>query len=248
MRKNKADKRKNCTIYKYGNRHLRPIDSVAHTAVLLFARTPGAEARHKALGDTVRASARRLAVLDAHTARAVEESGLPTIRCTEVAQRGASFGERLSHAVSSGFALGYEHLIIIGNDCPELRARDLRRVAGLLSGGQSVIGPDRRGGAFLIGVSRADFSFETFSALPWRTTGLAEGLGGVLTGAVVLGHRQDINSRQDLEVAWYRLRGLRSLHALVPGPTPVEVPQRGVAFAKTTDGRVHGRRGPPLAA
>ena len=76
-------------------------------------------------------------------------------------QRGADLGERMHHALARA-----RGAILIGTDCPELRAADLRRAARLLRGGtEVVIAPARDGGYVLIGARRS--SPRLFAGIEW---------------------------------------------------------------------------------
>ena len=67
---------------------------------------------------------------------------------------GASFGERLEEAVEHLATLGYRKIVIIGSDCPSLNADDIANAFQLLEQKRLVLGPDHRGGCYLIGLHR----------------------------------------------------------------------------------------------
>jgi hypothetical protein len=71
-------------------------------------------------------------------------------------QRGHSFGQKLENAVDELARLGYARVIIVGRDCPQLAAGDVSRAIELLDTRRAVIGPDHRGGCWLIGLHTAD--------------------------------------------------------------------------------------------
>ena len=76
-------------------------------------------------------------------------------------QRGGDLGERMYHALSRN-----PGAILIGTDCPELTAADLRRAARwLTSGYDAVLGPAEDGGYALIALRRARNEF--FEGIPW---------------------------------------------------------------------------------
>ncbi|HEY7162769.1 MAG TPA: DUF2064 domain-containing protein [Acidobacteriota bacterium] len=66
-------------------------------------------------------------------------------------QTGDTFGERLQHAVTKLVVQGYDQIIIVGSDCPELQSTDITTAFQKLSNHQLVLGPDHRGGCYLIG-------------------------------------------------------------------------------------------------
>lgn len=74
------------------------------------------------------------------------------------AQCGNTFVDRLEHAVETVTALGYAEIVIIGRDCPELRADDIRAAFNRLADNRLVLGPDHRGGCYLIALHARDRS------------------------------------------------------------------------------------------
>ncbi|MDR3762820.1 MAG: DUF2064 domain-containing protein [Acidobacteriota bacterium] len=79
---------------------------------------------------------------------------------------GQSFGARLQRAVDAVLAQGYEQLVIVGSDCPSLGAADVNQAFALLDQKQVVLGPDHRGGCYLIGVHAA--SAPDFRTIRWH--------------------------------------------------------------------------------
>jgi uncharacterized protein len=79
-------------------------------------------------------------------------------------QRGRDLGERMYHALSRN-----PGAILIGSDCPELTAADLRRAARWLRGGCDVVlAPAEDGGYALIGARHV--SIEMFRNMAWGTS------------------------------------------------------------------------------
>jgi glycosyltransferase A (GT-A) superfamily protein (DUF2064 family) len=81
-------------------------------------------------------------------------------------QEGASFGDRLQNAIETVAQLGYQEIVVIGQDCPDLEAVDIRRAFELLDTYRAVIGPDQNGGCYLIGIHASDRS--KLRAIPWQ--------------------------------------------------------------------------------
>lgn len=130
----------------------------------------------------------------------LNQADLPVIEVTSDQQQGNTFGQRLANAVSSAFAKGLDHVIIVGNDCPQLNPRVLAKAKQDLFEGQTVIGPDHQGGAYLIGISRWQFEKHTFASLPWQKPELLDALRGLFSNTTLLGQFQDLNTRKDLLV------------------------------------------------
>ncbi len=97
------------------------------------------------------------------TARA---AGLGEVElCWARRQRGADLGARMHHAFARGLRRA-GRVILIGSDCPVLRARDLRRAARWLAGGaDAVFAPAEDGGYALIGLRRV--SPRLFEGVQW---------------------------------------------------------------------------------
>lgn len=138
-----------------------------------------------------------------------------------IAQRGASFGERIANAVADSFALGYAEAVVIGNDCPAMNARDIDAAFDCLADAPYSAAPTFDGGAFAIGVARAGFDATAFSALPWQTSALFPALIelGAITAAAP---RRDFDS-------WDSADGIRALSQLLdqwstPGPISIAPP------------------------
>jgi rSAM/selenodomain-associated transferase 1 len=80
-------------------------------------------------------------------------------------QRGADLGARMLHALRQGLRRA-KRVILIGADCPVLRARDLRRAARWLAGGaDAVFAPAADGGYALIALRRV--SPRLFDEIAW---------------------------------------------------------------------------------
>ncbi|MEL6132462.1 MAG: DUF2064 domain-containing protein, partial [Bacteroidota bacterium] len=114
--------------------------------------------------------------LTQHTLQVAHQTGLPVIWIDSDQQRGDSFGERLRHAFEDVFALGYQQVIAIGNDCPHLSAQEILAAAESISTGDLVAGRAADGGVYLIGLHCDQFSPQAFQSLAWETTRLQQTL------------------------------------------------------------------------
>ena len=65
-------------------------------------------------------------------------------------QTGSTFAARLENAVAKISGLGYDEVVVVGRDCPSLRATDIERAFAELKARTLVLGPDHRGGCYLI--------------------------------------------------------------------------------------------------
>lgn len=168
------------------------------TAVLLFALPDAVEAGRKAITRQPTAVWRAMRAL---TQAKVQASGLPLLKSNQLIDHRGTFGEQLSAALSAAFARGYEHIICIGNDSPDLSVTDLRRASQALSRNQLPLGADRRGGVYIVGFSREQFDAQDLVQLPWQTNQLADALRGYFRDLKItfseLPVRADINQAAD---------------------------------------------------
>lgn len=178
------------------------------------------------------------------TERTLARTGLPVLRSDEASQRGITFGERLANAVSDAFDRGYARVIVVGNDCASLRTSHLRAAARMLASGQQVLGPDRRGGAWLIGLQRNGFQKTDFANLRWESAEVYAGLAELLPGIACLTSLHDVNSLGDLRRLWTFLRSrLAELFDVVFSP---EITRGEPVFARLLlSASPQTNRGPP---
>jgi glycosyltransferase A (GT-A) superfamily protein (DUF2064 family) len=112
---------------------------------------------------------------DVHIFTSAEPSALKGRPYTVHLQRysGATFGKRLEDAVEHLATLGYRKIVIVGSDCPGLTADDIANAFQLLEQERLVLGPDHRGGCYLIGLHAADRA--RLSGIRWhQNTDFAE--------------------------------------------------------------------------
>ena len=160
--------------------------SHSRSAIVLFTLSPEAEGRRKPLG---LGSPERAAAVYEALLRHLEGvcSGLPGVdllistpgqpfseTSRHLAQRGTSFGESLRLALEDVFSRGYENVVVIGNDAPEISRSYIEAAfAKLESAGpqKAVIGPALDGGYALLGLSQP--CPEAFQSMPWGSEQVA---------------------------------------------------------------------------
>jgi glycosyltransferase A (GT-A) superfamily protein (DUF2064 family) len=145
------------------------------TAIFIFSRSAKAEAREKRLvSSDTKVNLRMIRLMQEHTRKKAEATGLPVYWVNGDAGRFADFGTLFSASFQKVFQLGYKKVIALGNDCPFLSTSLILEAAEQLQGRSVVLGPATDGGAYLVGVSRSCFDEVTFSALPWQKTNLLD--------------------------------------------------------------------------
>ncbi len=175
---------------------------MSKTAILFFSQTSAKVAVSKNLCGREK-SAKLANVLISKTKEHIDRSKLPVYHFHEGNQKGSTFGARLSHAFESLFKLGYQSVIAVGNDCPELENISWEKILIHLQQGKAVLGQSLRGGAYLIGLNKSQFNFEEFSALPWQKDELFTSLLNYTEkssdkGILCLQVLRDINTLSDL--------------------------------------------------
>ncbi len=225
-------------------------------ALVYFSRTAAAEGRAKAWFPQRPAAQQALATsLISRSAAVFQHTGFPVLHYHEGNQVGKTFGERIARASQETFSLGYDAIILVGNDSPEINQTDWSNVRQQLNRGRCVVGPSLRQGAYLIGLTREAFEQKRFQHLPWQTNRLLAALCEFCNAAdrapLLLAALRDVNSLHDLRKL-VRHTGLnaafkniirRLLHGL-PKAAPSLLVHR-IATAVLLDSTPF--RGPPLS-
>ncbi|MGB3468102.1 MAG: DUF2064 domain-containing protein [Cyclobacteriaceae bacterium] len=139
-----------------------------NTALVLFARSAEDELRHKKLCENKGINKYLLQSLYNRSVELAEQADLPLFHYDENAQSGSNFGERLTYCISNVLAEGYQKVIVIGSDCPDISLTDIRKAEYMLGDSSMVVGPDQRGGTFLLGLRAEIFTTEIFTSLDWQ--------------------------------------------------------------------------------
>ena len=168
------------------------------TAILVFARSAILESGLKPLTSIKKSDEKVYARLNKRVEKLALKSGLPYFIHTEHYQIGDNFGARISNAVAKVFELGYDKIIILGNDCPQLSNAHIITAIKELENKQLVIGPDINGGAYLIGLNKAIFKQDTFENLKWQTSELCSNIQ-TLDNFALLPVLHDVNKIKDVQ-------------------------------------------------
>ncbi len=206
------------------------------TAILIFTRSAKAEAQHKWSDSTLSTrNSRRIAqTLITHTRRVAKATGLSVIEVASRQQRGASFGQRLQHAIDGIWEQGFERVLVLGTDTPQLSTKALLCAAEQITPEQSVLGAATDGGAYLIGLHRQQFQRAAFVALPWQQNTLYQALSEQLSQNAQCLHTlptlADIDNWEDLRhyvqaapMSLLQLR-LRYCYVLPKAPASTRLP------------------------
>jgi len=169
------------------------------TAVLIFANSSQGERKFKsfAKGDAF------VEELNENILQTVKKSKLPYYLFTEKEQVGKSFGERFSNAIKVVFEKGFDSVITVGNDTPQLRKHHILQAANEIDKNKCVVGPSIDGGFYLMGLSKKQFSEISFLDLPWQTKSLEKTISlqfaATQTEVIKLDTLLDVDSTSDLK-------------------------------------------------
>lgn len=88
----------------------------------------------------------------------------------KLVQRGSDLGERMLNAFKDTFSKGFDHVVLIGSDLPEISTEIINKAFTELNKNEIVFGPSEDGGYYLIGMSKLHPC--VFTNKPWSTTHL----------------------------------------------------------------------------
>jgi len=119
----------------------------------------------------------------------------------KLVQKGASLGEKMQNSFEKGFNDGFEKIILIGSDLPDLSAEIIEQGFDALENNDVVFGPAEDGGYYLVGMKKLQkFIFEE---KPWSEPNLLkttlEELGKQDTSFSLLETLNDIDTFEDLK-------------------------------------------------
>lgn len=142
------------------------------TAILLFAESAKVQASKKRLLEDADGNFRLFQKFNHQRLKTLKKSGFDYFHFDESDQEGNSFAQKIATATDKILRKGYERIIVIGSDAPDLRVRDLWYANRLLDDQDIVLGPDLRGGLYLIALKQQAFNRGSFQRLQWQSSAL----------------------------------------------------------------------------
>ena len=148
-----------------------PLTTVPRRAVLIFADSAYTDQTRRAFPVTARALL-ALPKLDPKLSQNTDLHLFTSGFTSDAAglrihrQTGHTFSARLENAITKIEELGYEEIVVVGRDCPSLCARDMAQAFEDLASRKLVLGPDHRGGCYLIAFRLADR--QLLRGIRWR--------------------------------------------------------------------------------
>ncbi len=166
-------------------------------AILFFSRSAGRESALKAWTRDRKTDYRLAGELIRKAKEKLRASPFPVYHVDETMQTGGNFAVRLANAFQLIFDKGYDHVIAVGNDCAGLNV-NWQQIATALRTGKAVLGPDLRGGVYLIGLSKSHEIHTIFDKISWHSGRVFEQLTGHFKNALILKKIRDVNTLRDV--------------------------------------------------
>ncbi|AUP80236.1 TIGR04282 family arsenosugar biosynthesis glycosyltransferase [Flavivirga eckloniae] len=120
-------------------------------------------------------------------------------------QEGKNLGERMKNAFIKGFEDGYERVVLIGSDLPDINSEIIENGLKSLKQSDVVFGPAIDGGYYLVGMTKMYHSI--FDNKPWSESHLLdvtlEELEQENTPYTLLETLNDIDTFEDLEASLF---------------------------------------------
>ena len=150
-------------------------NAILGTAKTRLARTIGNEAAfevYKHLMQITEQATLGVKDCDVHIYFSSEKDPTRWNNFQQYVQEGADLGERMSGAFKTGFEQGYQQIVGVGSDLPDLTSNIIQKGLTELNSHEAVFGPAEDGGYYLIGMrSMLDCIFEN---KPWSTETLLD--------------------------------------------------------------------------
>jgi uncharacterized protein len=88
---------------------------------------------------------------------------------TYLPQQGKDLGDRMANAFRASFAMGYQQVLVLGTDSPDLPGSYLLDALAALQDNKVAIGPSEDGGYYTLSFTPTNFCPAVFNEMPWST-------------------------------------------------------------------------------
>ncbi len=120
-----------------------------------------------------------------------------------IPQVGTDLGLRMAWAFEQTFSQGYDRLILIGTDIPQIQPNTLSAAFSALTETDTVIGPATDGGYYLIGFRKKSFTPNVFRGIVWGSDTVKDDtlawLSSIGRRCFLLPSLRDIDDFEDLK-------------------------------------------------
>ena len=170
------------------------------TAILLFSFSEQKEQQRKTFFD--KTDLHQLLVK--RVKRTIALTGIDYFHFSDNEQVEGDFGTKFSDTIEKVYAKGYDAVITIGNDSPNLKASHILKAQEALEKNEFVLGPSYDGGFYLMGLQKEFFKKSVFENFSWKTSEVASEIKNYIkehfTAQIsLLQYLRDLDSHSDLE-------------------------------------------------
>jgi len=119
--------------------------------------------------------------------------------CSKFVQSEGNIGERMLNAFKDGFKNGYEQIILIGSDLPDINSDIIQNGFNSLKHSEIVFGPAKDGGYYLVGMN--NYTPTLFEDKPWSESNLLTETIKDLKSYALIKELNDIDTIDDLRAS-----------------------------------------------
>ncbi|QEK12983.1 glycosyltransferase [Crassaminicella thermophila] len=116
-------------------------------------------------------------------------------------QEGSKLGDRMSNAIGYVFKKGYDHVLLIGSDIPDIKVCEIKDAFEILKDKDICIGPTFDGGYYLIGMKKL-YTELFHDSLKWGNKTVLEGTLDIANNldlkVGIAAKHMDIDTKEDL--------------------------------------------------
>jgi hypothetical protein len=171
------------------------------TAILLFSQGGNIESVSKPITCQKKQNVLLWEKMNNRVLNTIQKTNIPYFISDGTTQIGNTFGEKITHSIQEVLKKGFEKVIVVGNDCIELRVQHLLDASHKLQTNDVVLGADFNGGAYLIGVTKSSFNAAKFAIISWKTSTVFEELNHLFINQDIAftARLHDCNTTSDFE-------------------------------------------------
>lgn len=150
---------------------------ISKIALLVFIRDAHDEARIKPIFKNDMSRNNQLyTYLNQRITTVAKESKLDFYVISTQQQKGDEFAERFKNAFKSIFEMGYDAVISVGNDVPQVNGATIDQVVNGFESHDVVIGKTTSNGAYTVGLTKYAFSKCDFEAVDWSSNNVVRSI------------------------------------------------------------------------
>lgn len=151
--------------------------NIQKIALLVFIRDVQDEVKHKPIFKNNSSRNHQLYTYLNHRIISVaDNSGYDTFIISTKDQEGEVFAQRFKNAFKSIFEKGYDAVISVGNDVPQVNTKTIRNVVNAFSNHDVVVGETSSKGAYTIGLTKYAFSKCDFDEVDWSSNNVVKSI------------------------------------------------------------------------